>query len=60
MLRTATHPTPSIRQVASVLGLLISNFPAAQFGPLHFRDLDMEALKQNKGNFNRPMKFVCS
>ena len=29
MLRTATHPTPSIRQVASVLGLLISNFPAA-------------------------------
>ena len=53
-------PTPSIRQVASVLGLLISNFPAAQFGPLHFRDLDMdktEALKQNKGNFDRPMKL---
>ena len=26
----------TIREVASVLGLLISNFPAAQFGPLHF------------------------
>lgn len=53
-------PSPSIRQVASVLGLLISNFPAAQFGPLHFRYLDMdktEALKQNQGNFDRPMKL---
>ena len=52
--------SPSIRQVPSVLGLLISNFPATQFGPLHFRDLDMdksEALKQNKGNFDRPIKL---
>ena len=52
--------SPSIRQVASVLGLLISNFPAAQFGPLHFRDLDMDktrALKCNQGNFDRPMQL---
>ena len=51
-------PSPIIRHVASVLGLLISNFPAAQFGPLHFRDLDMdktEALKRNQGNFDRSM-----
>lgn len=59
-LELLNSPSPSIRQVASVLGLLISNFPAAQFGPLHFRDLDMdksEALKQNQGNFDRPMKL---
>ena len=52
--------SPSIRNVASVLGLLISNFPAAKFGPLHFRDLDMdktEALKQNQGNFDKTMKL---
>ena len=39
-------PSPSICHVASVLGLLISNFPAAQFGPLHFRDLDMDKLRR--------------
>ncbi len=33
---------PSIQQVASVLGLVISLFPAPQYGPLHFRDLDMD------------------
>jgi hypothetical protein len=54
------NAAPTIRQVASVLGLLVSNFPAAQFGPLHFRDLDMdktEALKLNKGNFDKHMKL---
>lgn len=51
-------PQPIIREVASVLGFLISIFPAAQFGPLHFRDLDMdktEALQANKGNFDKRM-----
>ena len=58
--------SPTIRKVASVLGLLVSSFPAAQFGPLHFRDLDMdktEALKQNRGNFDKHMtlsKASCS
>ena len=45
----------SICQVASALGLLISNLPATQIGSLHFQYLDMdksEALKQNKGNFD--------
>ena len=47
-------PHPTIREVASTLGLPISNFPAAKLGPLHFRSLDMdktEALRLNKGNF---------
>ena len=50
--------SPSIREVASVLGLFISLFSAAQFGPLHFQDLDMdksETLKTNKGNFDKKM-----
>ena len=49
---------PTIRQVASVLGFLISIFPAALFGPLHFRELDMdktEALKLRKGDFDKHM-----
>ena len=53
-------PHPTIREVASTLGLLISNFPAAQLGPLHFRSLDMdktEALRLNKGNFDAFMQL---
>ena len=50
-------PTPSICLAASVLGLLLSNFPAAQFGPLHFRDLDMDKTEALKQNFDRPMKL---
>ena len=52
------HPT--IRQVASTLGLLISNFPAAKLWPLHFRSLDMDktdALRINKGNFDSVMQL---
>ena len=48
-------PQPTVREVASTLGLLISNFPAAKLGPLHFRSIDMdktEALRLNKGNFD--------
>ena len=51
---------PTIRQVASTLGLLISNFPAAKLGPLHFRSLDMDktdALRVSKGNFDSVMQL---
>ena len=53
-------PHPSVREVASTLGLLISNFPAGKLGPLHFRSLDMdktEALRLNKGNFDAFMQL---
>ena len=53
-------PHPTIREVASSLGLLISNFPAAKLGPLHFRSVDMdktEALHLNKGNFDGFMQL---
>ena len=53
-------PHPTIREVASTVGLLISNFPAAKLEPLHFRSLDMdktEALRLNKGNFDAFMQL---
>ena len=49
---------PSIRQVARVIGKMVSTFPAVQFGPLHYRDLEKDkirALQINKGHFDRYM-----
>ena len=56
-------PHPTIREEASTLGLLISNFLAAKLGPLHFRSPDMdktEALRLNKGNFDAFMQLSVS
>ena len=53
-------PHPTIREVASTLGLLISNFPAAKLGPLHFRSLGVdktEVLRLKKGNFDAFMQL---
>ena len=50
--------TPHIRDVARLLGLMTSSFPGVMYGALHYRALEMGktcALKQNKGNFDRPM-----
>ena len=49
---------PSIRQVAKVIGKIISTFPAVQYGPLFYRTLEREkidALRMNKGHFDRKM-----
>ncbi len=53
--------TPSIREVAQVLGLIISIFPGVMYGPLHFRLTEHEkskALKQNAGNFDAMMSLT--
>ena len=50
--------TLHIRDVAQLLGLMTSSFAGVMYGALHYRALEMEktcALKQNKGNFDRPM-----
>lgn len=42
-----------IRKVAHVIGLLVSSLPAVQYGPLHYRSLEIDkniALQQNNGN----------
>ncbi len=48
----------SIREVAHVIGLLVSAFSAVEFGPLFYRQLEMaktSALRRNNGNFNAQM-----
>ena len=48
----------SIREVASLVGTLISTFPGVQYGPLHYRSLDrdkMDALKRCKGDYEAYM-----
>ena len=45
----------TIREVPSFLGTLVSSFPGVEFGPLHYRhiEVDKEAnLKLNQGNFD--------
>ena len=49
---------PTIREVAQVIGKIISSFPGVAHGPLYYRALDLnktEALKVCKGNFDKRM-----
>lgn len=51
---------PLILDVARVIGLIISMFPGAEYGPLHYRVLEHDktnALAANAGDFNMPMKL---
>ena len=56
-------PQPTITEVAELIGLLVSNFPGAQYGPLHYRSLEsdkIQALKINKGNYKSHMQLTSS
>ena len=47
-----------ISDVAEVIGILVSNFPGVDYGPLYYRALDRDkilALKAHRGNYNSPM-----
>ena len=47
-----------IRQVARVLGLMVSSFSAVQFGPLHYREIERAkilALHENAGDYDSNM-----
>ena len=49
---------PTIKQVAEVIGILVSNFPGAQYGPLHYRHLERDkylALLANNGDYGGKM-----
>ena len=51
----------SIREVARVLGLIVSSFSAVELGPLHYRDLEIEkikALENAKGDFDANMNVT--
>ena len=50
--------SPTIREVAQVVGLIIASFPGVMYGPLHFRITEGEkskALEQNLGYFEAHM-----
>ena len=50
-----------IRDVARVIGLIVSSFSAVEYGQLHYRDLEhnkSEALKHHCGNFEASMNIT--
>ena len=52
--------TPTIRQVAEVIGILVSTLPGTEYGPLHYRHLEHHkyiALVTNKGDFSSIMRL---
>ena len=52
--------SPLISDVAEVIGILVSNFPGVDYGPLYYRALDRDkiiALKAHRGNYNSPMQL---
>ena len=52
--------SPSIRDVAHVLGLMTSSFPGVMYGPLHQKFLEMDktqALNLHKGNFDKKINL---
>ena len=49
-----------IEEVASIVGKIVSMFPGAQFGPLHYRETEKDktkALTRNKGNYQARMSL---
>ena len=53
-LAPLTSQTPTIQDLAEVIGVLVANFPSVEFGPLHYRNLEkdkIQALTASKGNY---------
>lgn len=51
---------PTIKQVAEVISILVSNFLGAQYGPLHYCHLERDkylAFLTNKGNYRGKMQL---
>lgn len=49
------------REVAQVIGLLVTAFPAVELGKLHYRQLEtakIEALRKEEGNFDKWMEIT--
>ena len=56
--RLVLNCNPTIREVAQVIGLIVSSFPAEQYAQLHYRILEskkIHALKVNTGNYEFTM-----
>ena len=53
-----TKVNPTIREVAGLIGMMVSCFPGVEHGQLYYRRLEMlkaECLKKNFGNFDAKM-----
>ena len=53
-------PSPTIREVACVIGKIVSSFPGVLYGPLHYRQLEHDkttALQNNRWNFDKHMSL---
>ena len=51
-----TNPSPTIRDLARVLGKIVSSIPAVRYGPLYYRSLErnkLTALHANQWNFDK-------
>ena len=51
----------TIRELAHVIGLLVSSLPGVHFGELHYRQLEIyktAALQKNKGNYDAAMHLT--
>ena len=58
MQNLAAEASPSIQEVAHVVGLMVASFPAVKFAPLFYRALERDkthALKVHKGNYTASM-----
>ena len=58
-----TSTSVSIRDVASLIGTLVSTFPGVDYGALHYRTLERDkdiALKSSKGDFDSLMSLSLS
>ena len=59
--RVLENKSPTIRELASVIGSVISLFSAIPFGKLHYRALEKDksnALKKFAGNFDKQISQV--
>ena len=59
--RFLENKSPKIRELASVIGSVISLFPAIPFGKLHYRALEKDktnALKKFAGNFDKQISQI--
>ena len=48
----------SIREVAQVIGLLVSSLPAVQYGPLYYRSLEIDKKIQLYDKIMATMKLL--
>ena len=61
-LKLSKNDVAKIREVARVIGLIISTFSAVEYGALHYRELESQkiiALKKNPGNFEAIMSVTA-